>query len=80
MSVACARLTNAPDAGLPISSATSSVQKPTASADSAAEAANASPPKKISARRRGVSPARPISGSRALPKKPGIASTSPTST
>jgi len=77
--VAWARLTKAPEAGFPIRSATSSVANPIAPAVRAAESAKAIPPPTMSARRRGVSPARPISGSRALPKRPGIASARPTS-
>jgi hypothetical protein len=79
ISVAWARLTNAPVAGFPIMSAASSVQKPSAAALSAAETAKAIPPAKTKAPRRRELPAIPISGSSALPKRPGRASTRPTS-
>ena len=79
ISVAWARLTKAPVAGLPIRSATSSVQNPTAAALDTAESAKTSPPAAISIPRRRVSPAIPISGSSALPKSPGRASTRPIS-
>jgi hypothetical protein len=77
ISVACARLTKAPVAGLPTSSATSSVQKPIAAPLDAAETAKPTPPATSSARRRCVSAATPISGSSRLPKIPGSASARP---
>jgi hypothetical protein len=79
MSVAWARETKAPVAGLPIRRATSSSQNPPAAAVSAAEPAKARPPAAMRRRRRDVSPAAPSSGSRRLPTKPGTASTAPIS-
>jgi hypothetical protein len=64
---------------LPIRSAKSSVQKPIATALSVVEAKNTTPPAKISLERQRVFPASPMTGSSALPKRPGSARTSPTS-
>ena len=78
INVACDKPTNAPDAGLKMTSATKSDQKPRLVAVSAQANAKHAPPAKMSARRRRVSLSKLSTGSTVLPKSIGTVSSSPT--
>jgi len=77
ISVACDRLTNAPDAGYMRMNAISSTAKPGAAAVSSKARVNAAPPPTTSALRRQTSPSTARRGSTALLMRPGTLSRTP---